>query len=34
VKNVVTYRKTGTCSFESYGREGKRERGWKKTRYV
>jgi len=26
VKNVVTHRKTGTCKFKSYGREGERER--------
>jgi len=31
VKNVVTHRKTGTCRFENYEREGERERGEKKT---
>jgi len=33
VKNV-THRKTGTCKFESYGREGERERAKRRKKDV
>jgi len=34
VKNVMTHRKTETCSFKSYGREQERERAKKRKKDV